>query len=515
MQELLAQLYHYAWGVWRHRWLVVISAWLLAIAGWVWVYQLPQSYVGTARVYVDSNSILRPLLSGLTIQPNVQQRIAMMSRTLLSRPNLEQLMRMTDMDLAVQNDAQRDATIEQLRSRISLVGDRANPSLYSISYEHENREMARRIVQALITVFIETSATDKRMDTAGAQTFLDRQIADYEKRLVEAEERLAAFKQRNVDTLPGETGTYYQRLSQARGELRSAELQMRETQNRKNELERQLAGEEPVFLGMDSGGVGNTALDGRIRALEAEMDNLMLRYTERHPQVVQIRNLIEVLQQQRDADFEQARQSGTGMYSANALNVSPVYQGMRSMLAQTEAQLAELSVRVKEYGDRVVELEAMVNRIPQVETELKQLDRDYTVIQQQYGTLVQRRESAMMSEQVDLNANDVVFRVIDPPFVPQRPSKPDKLLLSGAVFVLALGVATGLGLLVALLRPVVSDARFLGMSTGLPVLGSVSLVRSPAQQRAVLISHVVFGLAVVGLLATAGGISAAQMLGWV
>ena len=88
MQEILAQVFSYIWGVWRHRWLALGVAWLVAIAGWAWVWQLPESYVATARVYVDTNSVLRPLLRGLAIEPNIDQRISMMSRTLLSRPNL-------------------------------------------------------------------------------------------------------------------------------------------------------------------------------------------------------------------------------------------------------------------------------------------------------------------------------------------------------------------------------------------------------------------------------------------
>ncbi len=101
MQELLAQLFSIVWGVWRHRWLSLATAWAVAVAGWIWVWQLPEAYVASARVYVDTNTLLKPLLEGLTIQPNTQDRILLLSRTLLSRPNLEKLMRMTDLDLVL------------------------------------------------------------------------------------------------------------------------------------------------------------------------------------------------------------------------------------------------------------------------------------------------------------------------------------------------------------------------------------------------------------------------------
>ena len=154
MQELLAQVFTYVWAVWRHRWLALGVAWTLAVAGWIWVWQLPEAYVGTARVYVDTNSILRPLLRGLTIQPNIEQRIGMMSRTLLSRPNLEKLMRMTDLDLQVSTEAQKNKVLSDLSGAISLTGSRSDPSLYSIRVEDPDRDTAKRIAQSLITVFI-------------------------------------------------------------------------------------------------------------------------------------------------------------------------------------------------------------------------------------------------------------------------------------------------------------------------------------------------------------------------
>ncbi len=133
MQELIAQVFSYIWGIWRFRWLAMIVAWVIALGGWLFVQQMPEAYVGSARVYVDSNNVLRPLLQGLAIQPNMDQRIAMMSRTLLSRPNLEKVMRMTDLDLEVQTDLEKEeAPDRRYADSITLGADRGNESLYTI-----------------------------------------------------------------------------------------------------------------------------------------------------------------------------------------------------------------------------------------------------------------------------------------------------------------------------------------------------------------------------------------------
>lgn len=480
MQETIAQLSSYLLGIWRLRWLALGVASTLAIAGWIFVAQIPESYVATARIYVDTNSVLRPLMRGLTVTPNINERISMMSRTLLSRPNLERLARMTDLDLQVTNEAQKDGLIKRLESSISLSGTRDNTSLYSISVTDRDRETARRIAQALITVFIETSMSDKQDNSSGAQIFLKRQLAESEKRLIEAENRLAAFKQNNIEALPGELGDYYGRLQRAKGDLEKAQLQLRELENRQSELQRQLDGEDPVFIAAGSSASSPSYLDTRIQALQTQLDSLRTRYTNKHPEIRHLRALIDELEERKQADYAASR-NNPDMFGG--LASSPVYQGMRAMLAETQAQAAEVRVRVDEYQARVQNLRASVRHIPEVEAQLIQLTRDYEVVSQQHQQMLERREAARLSGDMEKNSSDVSFRVIDPPFVPLKPSEPNKPLLNSAALLLASGGGGALALLFALLNPIITDPRMLTHTTGLPLLGTVTHNSSPDEQR--------------------------------
>ncbi|TVO73570.1 XrtA system polysaccharide chain length determinant [Sedimenticola selenatireducens] len=513
MQELLEQLYEYLSGIWRYRWVALIAAWVVAIAGWVFVAQLPDKFMATARLHVDSNSVLRPLLRGLAIQPDVGQRVALMSKTLLSRPNMEKLMRMVDLDLKVRNDSDKEGIITELRDNVGLSGDSRNASLYSISYTHSDRLIAQRVVQSLISIFIESTLGDKRKDSAGAQEFLDKQIAEYEVRLAEAEGRLADFKRRYVGTMPGEQGGYYQRLEMARGLLSGAELELREAENRRNELKRQLAGEEPVFIpsGTEEFGV-ESKLDQRIQNLQTRMDDLLLKYTDKHPDVIELKAIIADLEKEREEEL--ATRSEAQMASPQqGLQSSPVYQQMRSMLAESEARAAELRVRAAEYKKRVEEIEGKVDQIPLIEAELQQLNRDYQAVSEQHQQLLSRRESAHLSEKAEQDASEVKFRVIDPPFVPLKPTEPNKLLLNAVVFVAGLGAGIGLALLISIIRPVFYSRGALNRITGLPVLGSVTLITSAMQTRKERMAGAMF-FSMILLLATAFiGVSLMQDLG--
>src|SRR5436190_5253703 len=120
MNELYRELLDHLRGMWHRRWIGLAFAWLVAIFGVAIVYRVPERYEASARVYVDTESILKPLLSGLAIQPNLDQQVALMSRTLISRPNIEKLVRMADLDLRVKGQPERDELIDGVIKTIGL-----------------------------------------------------------------------------------------------------------------------------------------------------------------------------------------------------------------------------------------------------------------------------------------------------------------------------------------------------------------------------------------------------------
>jgi len=479
MQEMIAQVVTHLLGVWRHRWLVLVVAWVVALGGWAYIWKMPESYVASARLYVDVNTVLRPLLKGLAVTPDINQRVRLMSGTLFSRPNLEKLARMTDLDLQVMTENDKEDLIDNLREAITLRGQRTNQSIYDIEVKHKEREKARRIAQSLITVFIEGSLNEERDDSSGAQTFLDEQIAEYDRRLVEAEGRLARFKQQNVDVLPSKWGAdYYTRLEQTRTQMRESELALQEAERRRDALKQQISGvgESDGLLAAEIA----APTDARIQQLRLREDALLTRYTEKYPEVQQIRGLIAELEAQRSREI-QFRSEGAPV-SSSAGNA--VLSDAHTLLTAAEASVAELEVRVTEYRRREEELASKVNQIPDVEAQLTQLNRDYDVVKGQYTELLERRESARISQGVEKNASDVAFRVVDPPFVPRQPSEPNKPLLNTLVLFLALASGAGIALLTSMLKPVVVDARKLAEVTGLPLLGVVTHNKSSSQRQA-------------------------------
>jgi polysaccharide chain length determinant protein (PEP-CTERM system associated) len=503
MDQVLQQVLGYAKATWQRRWWGVAVAWLVCIVGWTWVMMIPDRYEASARVYVDTQSLLKPLLSGLAVAPNVEQQIVLMTRQLVSRPTLEKVARMTDLDVRAKTPEQTDAMLNDLASEIAIA-DAGKENLYTISYQDADGELAKKVVQSLLTIFVETSLGKTRQDISSSQRFIEEQLQQYRQKLTDAEDALKAFKQTHIGMMPGQGGDYYAKLAETSALLRQAQLDQQEALNRRNQLKRQLADEEPE-LNAAAALPTNSEIDGRIQALETQMDQLRLQYTDLHPDIQATKRLIGQLEAQKKA--EQANADPTGARIQN-----PVYQQMTIAIAEADATVASLSARVAEYQRRYGELRNASNMIPQVEQEYTQLTRDYDVYRQNYDALLKRREAVSMSGEVESKTDTVDFRVIDPPFVPSEPAWPNRPLLLSLVTLGGLAAGVAVAFLLSQLRRTVTDRRVLRELTGLPLLGAVSRVENEESRRRKRKGFMTYLAALGSLVAAYGAVMILQLV---
>ncbi len=506
MYELYELFVTYINGIWRHRWYLILVAWLVSIIGWGIVYQLPDQYEAKARVNVNTQSMLQPLLRGLTVATNTQQRIQLVTRTLLSRPNLEKLARMTDLDLLAQTPSEMDVLLDDLAGDIKLTGSR-DQDLYTISYLHHDRQMAKLMVQSLLTIFVESTLGENRADTDSAQVFVGRQIKQYEAKLEAAEMRLSEFKRTHVGMMPGSAEDYYSQLKSAQSSMQQAKLSLREAQSQRKLLLEQMEEDEDSYL-MYSGLMpdSGSALDIRIQGLEERTDELLLNFTEKHPDVISIRDLIVVLEQRREE--ERALRDELDMGPTD----NPLYQQMKLQVSQADALVSTMQTRTDEYQKRVTILQEMVDTIPKVEAEFKQLNRDYGVIKNQYNSLLERREAANIAEQAELSGDQIRFRVVDPPRVPVEPAAPNRPLLMTVVLIVGLLAGAMLALLLYLINPTFDNSRTVMEVVGVPVLGAISMIHGLKWERKQRYALVAYSVAVIGLLVLYGGVMAVDGL---
>jgi polysaccharide chain length determinant protein (PEP-CTERM system associated) len=494
MDEILRQLLE-AWrAVVRYRWIGLAVAGLIAIAGAVALSRMPDRFEASSRIFVDTQSVLKPLMSGLAVQPNIDEQIALLARTIITRPNIEKLVGEADLTILAKNEREREALIDGLVKEIKLTGG-GRENLYNVSYRDTDKDRALRIVQKLTTMFVESGLGDKKKDTEAARRFIDDEIKSYERKLAEAEERLKEFKLRNLNIGTASSRDFFAQMTQINEELARLRVELSAEQRSRDALKKELAGEEPILLA-DTNPVPNIAipdLDKRLEATRATLDEHRRRYTEEHPDVVAAKRLLTELEEQRQKEVEARRKiADAAAQRAYSSGNNPVFQRIKIALAEAESKIASLSGRINVHEARLAQLRANAGKVPQIETELAQMNRDYEVLRRQYEQLVLRRESASIAQSVDKTAQLADFRVIDPPRVLSKPVFPNRALLAPLVLVGALCAGVFAAFAMAHIFPTIDSSRALREIGQRPVLGSVTMFLDGGAVRKRRFSNVAF-----------------------
>ena len=473
MAELTAVILTFLKAIGKYRWYAIIISWTVALAGWLVVYALPNDYQASARVYVDTQSVLKPLLAGMTSLPNLDQQVVFMRRTLISRPNVERVMGMVDLDLKNQDAKQKEKKIDELIDNIKISGTERD-DIYTISYNNPDPKLGKEVVRSLLTIFVEGSFGGKKQESDKAVSFIEDQIKLYEEKLSVAENALKDFKIKNAGLLPRGGADYSTSVVTMTDQLSQARLELAEAEQARNAIARQIGGSgTPGKPGL----MANPELDARMSAVNKNLDALRMQYTEAHPDIISARRLLSQLEAQKR---EEAR---TRVPSSDpGANYSPMLQQMKVSLSDAEARVASLRARVGEFQSRVARMQAQSTAAPEVEAQLSQLNRDYTVNKENYQKLVERRESARLSGDLSSATDMLTFRVIDPPTVPLKPVGPNRARLFSLVFAIALAAGLGVALLMSQFRPTFLSQASLRDVTGVPILGSISMNWTTAQK---------------------------------
>jgi polysaccharide chain length determinant protein (PEP-CTERM system associated) len=519
VQHVLEKVLSELRGAWRFRRYALGVAWGVCAIGWLSVYLIPDRFEARARVNVDTRTPLREQLQGIAVEQNVEMQLNLVRQQLLGRASLDKVASKTGLDARVITPQQRDQLITDLGTRIEIalepatVRDPRIPNtLFRITYSDTNRDTAMRVVDVLLNSFVEDTMGSEHAGTASAQRFLREQIADYDRRLAEAEQRLAEFKKRNFGLVPGAEGDHFSRLTTETQEVRRLEGAIGIANSRRNELQRQLRGEMPYVIPTTgnesmprSRGRGESSQDTatRIQEAQARLDDLLLRFTDKHPDVVSAREVLEQLKARQKQEIEALRRGDSSAAALAGAQSNPLYQSIQTQLNLVDVELAALRVELANHQRNASALRELVDTAPEVEAEYARLTRDNEVTRTQYNELLQRLERARVSGDAE-QTGIVAFNIVDPPNVGFKPTFPNRPLLLSVVFVLALALGGGVAFVLHLLRPVFSSERSLADITGLPVLGAVTrtwVEKHRAQRRNGLLRYgLVSGLLMVSFI---------------
>ena len=433
----------------------------ICLAGWAGAWFVPNRYQAEARIFVQVDNLL-PDKIGVSIASR-QRRISQFKRTLTSTVTVERLIRDPEIAVFMPKDQRPIDVIIDLRRTIEVVEQQENLFRISarIGFQHlsdkENAQLARLTVQKLIDIFVADNVEGGRNETNTSLRFLDQQIVDLQTKMRAANTRRAQYELSMFGKMSG-TGSVEQQVADARRELVDVESDLLAAQMALLSADKELTtGPTPA-----PGQQGALNATGRLNQLMAQFNDGRARgLTDNHPDMVLLRRQIA----------RTRAEVGPGVRL-----VSP--RALQSVAADQQALVANLTQRRSQLRQQIQTVTRTLASNPDVASEQQRMMEDYAVLQEQYVTLVQKRENLRLQGQLYAATDSISFRIIDPPGLPHWPVLPDRSVLMAVVAVLALGAGPIAAFAQSRMLQRYATPQQLGRLTRLPILAGVPEVET-------------------------------------
>jgi polysaccharide biosynthesis transport protein len=464
----------------RRKWWFITPVVLSILIGLVLVWLLPRSYQATTTVAVSSPRVA-PNVVGTTVIDR-EERIRAVSQQLLSRPVLERTARLEKLD----SDQSIDAAVSRLRGQITVSlpdsitpgsspsqlspEQRAQLDSYLVSVEDNDPRQAQRLANRLAQVFVEENGKSREISAQDTSQFIEGELRASENRLAALEAKLRETKESYMGRLPEQTNANLAMVSALQRQLESGATMLRGEQDRLSMIDRQL---EAIQQGADESiatmrGTPGESAQSRVQSLRRELAAAQLTFTDKHPEVVRLRD--ELATAEKAAAAERSRPASDRMAIVQA---NPEYRQLVKDRETAKLRIAEIQRQQQDSTAQIRQYQSRVESAPRVEQQMVSLQREYDLERAAYGNLTQKRQAALLNEELQRKQGGEQFAILVPAGLPTEPTKPKpvRILLMAIVAGFVLGGAAAVGR--EYLDRSVHDARGLRNEFELPVLAEI------------------------------------------
>lgn len=461
----------------RYRWLIMPPILLSILAGSYLVITLPRTYEAQTLILVEPQRVPSEFVRSV-ITSDINARVNTISQQILSRTNLEKIMR----EYNVFTDQKYDHMypedkLSALRKRISVNVTRARGgAAFSISYKGNRPERVVKIANTLAAYFIDENLKVREAQALGTSDFLNNELEQMRDKLETVESAMQQFRQTYMGELPEQLQTNLSILGRIQEQMSSRERELRGLRLRLADLKQEQS--EQINNATISADTAVAGRDGVLSTTElyAQLKLLRSKYTEKHPDVIRIKKMLE----ERINQDNQSAPSQNGNQSSN-------YAGM-AIKSELDRQIHELEKAIRAM---VIENDELRNKInlyqhriedtPKREQELLALRRDYSNIQASYNSLLERKLEAEISVNMERKQKGEQFRILDTAKLPEKPISPNIKAVFVGSLVIGLGFGVGLSVLFELLNNSYQTANELETDLKLPVLTTIPTIKTQRQ----------------------------------
>ncbi|SMC50604.1 polysaccharide chain length determinant protein, PEP-CTERM locus subfamily [Desulfocicer vacuolatum DSM 3385] len=480
----------------RYRWLLVIPLSLALTVGFCLSLLIPRVYSSSTTILIQAQKVPGTYVKSL-VTSGIEERISTISQQIMSRSNLEKIIK--QFGLFQENKDEKmylEDKIKSLRDRITvdITRDRKGADAFTILYRGTNPERVMKITNTLASFYMNENLKIREAQAVGTSEFLDAELKKTRQKLVEKEKILSAYRSKFMGGLPDELESNLRTLDRLQQQLTDRQSMLRETKNSIGSLKSQIAQIQKLKASVEQtmtqqvraeSGVNQPhPSDFTIRLAQAqrELEDLLLRYTDKHPDVLKQRATVLRLEQLLEA--EGSLDSNISSASADPIDYrmnsstrtiaqeADIQQQIR--LNQLKNEMRQIQLDINDIQRRMKVYQRRVEETPKREQELRSLERDYTNIQAIYSSLLDRKLEAELSVNMEKKQKGEQFRILDFARLPQRPISPDVRKLF--VFSFATGAVIGGGIIFILVFFDGSIRRDeeIEVLAGLPILASVA-----------------------------------------
>ena len=417
----------------RHWWIPLMTMLLLGLLGVLAVLVLPKKYTSTTMVLVEQPTVPVEYVKPV-VNDDLNHRLASMKEQVLSRSRLQPIIEKLNLYPEQRSKVHMEELEDTLRKAVEVElmqpmpgSVNKQPPGFQISVTFANPQVAQQICTDITSMFIEQNSKRREQQAVDTTQFLSQQLEQAKTKLDEQDAQLAQFKRQYLGSLPEEETTNLNILTGMNTQLEAVIQALSRAQQDKAFNEAMLSQQETNWKQMTNGNQNPENQEQQLTQLEAQLSDLLARYTPEHPDVLKVKSQIEELKKK----LAQEPASKNSTVAQAPLHEPPQIQQLRAKIKQDDLGIAELAKRQGQIQEQIRLIQGRVQASPMVEQQFKEITRNYQTALELYNDLLKKRDSSTMATSLEHQQESETFRILDPPSLPTTPSFPNRLALIG------------------------------------------------------------------------------------